>query len=363
MKVAELKQKIEPYKAAQLRRLVVEMYKAMPKSLKQGKGIDELICNPASGRKKQEAETPIDMGFLSWEVEQFLDDAYNQYYFAPNSVIPKRERPKWRFIALRLFKQLNQAAADPHNVAEASKLLEQLYGMLCYSCQYVLFNSDDPFQSVGIAQPDFLHAVLRARRQVESESSRDFVRNSIFVALGHSLNGNAPDEQLMEVVIGFLTTPDLKQLAIAGCDEIRRSIEKDGLPRLDAGHWQDDSHSDYRKKRMLQSLGKMGFMCHMALFEPGEAVDYFLRHSAEKDPEIRLYVLLRMIQHYGNEQLWMKVYEQALKNCVRPRPELKELYEKFRREADQPSSSMSSIDGPQCPATLLGAATEAGDPK
>jgi len=67
MKVAELKQKIEPYKAAQLRRLVVEMYKAMPKSLKQGKGIDELICNPASGRKKQEAETPIDMGFLGWK--------------------------------------------------------------------------------------------------------------------------------------------------------------------------------------------------------------------------------------------------------------------------------------------------------
>ena len=56
MKVAELKQNIEPYKAAQLRRLVVEMYKAMPKSLKQGKGIDELICNPASGRKKQDAE-------------------------------------------------------------------------------------------------------------------------------------------------------------------------------------------------------------------------------------------------------------------------------------------------------------------
>ena len=48
MKIPELKQKIDGYKAAQLKRLVVEMYKAMPKSLKEGKRIDELAhANPA----------------------------------------------------------------------------------------------------------------------------------------------------------------------------------------------------------------------------------------------------------------------------------------------------------------------------
>ena len=48
MKIPELKQKIDGYKAAQLKRLVVEMYKAMPKSLKEGKRIDELAhVNPA----------------------------------------------------------------------------------------------------------------------------------------------------------------------------------------------------------------------------------------------------------------------------------------------------------------------------
>ena len=72
----------------------------------------------------------------------------------------------------------------------------------------------------------------------------------------------------------------------------------------------------------------------MALFEPGEAAGYFQRHYVEKDAEIRLYVLLRMIQHYGNKDLWMKVYENAVGNRVQPRPELKELYGKFRREAD-----------------------------
>ena len=340
MKVAELKEKIEPYKAAQLRRLVVEMYKAMPKALKESHGIDELIGNPMSGRKKQNAEVPPDIGFLSWEVEQFVDDAYNQYYFAPNSVVSKRERPKWRFIALRLFKQLNKAAADPENAAEAAGLLEKLYGMLCYSCDYVLFSAYDPFESVGIAQSDFLQAVLRARRQ--ADAPRDFVRNSILLALGHSLNRYTLHEQLMEVAVGFLTTPDLKQLAIAACDEIRRSIEKDGLPRLDAGKWQDDSHTAYRKQRMLHNLAEMGFMCHMALFEPGEAVEYFQRHYVEKDAEITLYVLLRMIERYADKNLWMKVYERALDNSVHPRPQLKELYGKFRQEADPFNSSAAA---------------------
>src|SRR5437667_4281228 len=124
MKVAEIEGKIEGYKAGPLRRLVVEMYKAMPKSVKEAQRIDELICNPAVDRKKQNLEVPVDMKFLSQEVEEFISNAYNQCYYGPNSVVPKRERSKWRFIALRLFNQLKQAAGVPENAAAASGLLE-----------------------------------------------------------------------------------------------------------------------------------------------------------------------------------------------------------------------------------------------
>ena len=56
-----------------------------------------------------------DLEDIRSETEEFLSDAYNQYYFAPNSVIPKSKRPGWRFIARRLFKELQQAAGNQDN--------------------------------------------------------------------------------------------------------------------------------------------------------------------------------------------------------------------------------------------------------
>jgi hypothetical protein len=46
MKVAELKKTIGGYRTVQLRRLLVEMYKAMPKRVKEYHGIDDMICSP-----------------------------------------------------------------------------------------------------------------------------------------------------------------------------------------------------------------------------------------------------------------------------------------------------------------------------
>ena len=96
-----------------------------------------------------------DIEALAFETEEFVRNPYSQYYYIPNSVVPKRERPQWRFTALRLFKQINHAVTIEANVARAAALLEKLYVMLCYSCRYILFSGYDSFQSVGIAQEDF----------------------------------------------------------------------------------------------------------------------------------------------------------------------------------------------------------------
>jgi len=56
MKVAELNKTIGGYTTEQLRRLLVEMYKAMPKRVKEDHGIDDMICSPASKRKNRKSE-------------------------------------------------------------------------------------------------------------------------------------------------------------------------------------------------------------------------------------------------------------------------------------------------------------------
>ena len=78
MKVAELRDKLKDCKAASLRQLVIEMYKAMPKALKEAQGIDALIANPGASRKKPAAKAP-DITLLRMDVEYFVENAYNQY--------------------------------------------------------------------------------------------------------------------------------------------------------------------------------------------------------------------------------------------------------------------------------------------
>src|SRR5262245_15191252 len=177
MRVAELTKTIGGYRTEQLRVLLVEMYKAMPKRVKDDFGIDDLICNPPSKRNKQKSDAVPGIEALAAETEQFISHAYSQYYYVPNSVVPARKRTQWRFIALRLYKHINHATSIDANTAKAAELLENLYVMLCYSCRYTLFSGYDSFQSVKVEQEEFFRTVLRLKRQ--HENPREFVRNSI----------------------------------------------------------------------------------------------------------------------------------------------------------------------------------------
>ena len=76
MKVAELKKTIGGYRTEQLRRLLVEMYKAMPKRVKEDHGIDDMICSPASNRNNRKSEVVPDIEALASEMERFVGNAY-----------------------------------------------------------------------------------------------------------------------------------------------------------------------------------------------------------------------------------------------------------------------------------------------
>jgi hypothetical protein len=83
---------------------------------------------------------------------------------------------------------------------------------------------------------------------------------------------------------------------------------------------------------MLQNLAALGFFCHMALCEYDEAVNYFRKYDSQKDPEISLYILLRLIEGHRDDKLWVRTYEESVKSGIRPREELKRQYDAKRTE-------------------------------
>ncbi len=325
MKVAELREKLQGYSRDRLEGIILEMYKAMPKPVKEAKGIDMIIINPNAKTTRRIEPVLRDLEDIRWETEEFLSDAYNQYYFAPNSVIPKSKRPGWRFIARRLFKELQQAAGNQDNVPAAWGLLKQLYRMLCYSCRYVLFSGNDPFDSVGVRQVDFYRAVLDLGRKVES--AREFVRESILLALGNDLNTHTLWEDLLEAIVACLETADMKEMAIEVCNDLRMDAAAGRLRDLVAF---SEGDKDHRAKDFVNNLAVLGWMCYMALAQPEDAIRYFRQYHLEKNSEIALYVLLRMIEQRQSWGLWLQTYENAVCGGIQPRQELQRRFSDIR---------------------------------
>ena len=201
MKIAELRALLKQFSEEELRIIIAEIYKTIPKKIKEEKDIDDLIQNPQSSRKRKKKPKTIDFYKLQEDVKQFIRHAYSQYYFAPNSVVHKKERPKWRFKVKAFYKELIQASEIQNYTVESAHLMKELYDLLCYGCEYIIFSTDDVFNSIGISQVDFFRSVLDLK--IKHESTTEFVRGSIALMAGTVLNRETLHVYLMYVILEF----------------------------------------------------------------------------------------------------------------------------------------------------------------
>lgn len=333
MKIAEVRSLLDKYSDKQLRFIIGEMYKAIPKSIKESKNIDSILKNPEKSRSKvkvnKKSKIP-DIRVLYEETEQFIEYAYNQYYFAPNNYVSKQKRSKWRFIAKRLYKELLASADKKDQLPLASKLLEKLYEMLCYSCSYTLFSGYDSFQSVGIEQPVFFKSILLLKSN--HLPLNDFIKEAVSLIVNNSLNRYTLYTTLMKIVLEFLDSPDSKELAVEVCDELLQEIKV--LPQKPKKALYDQSEYDRNKK--INNLVEMVFLCYGQLNEFEQAIKYFQANHIDTSPEVKLYILLRFLFSFQQTGLFIQEYENALKRGIKPREQLEKMYKKILKTGKLP---------------------------
>lgn len=97
----------------------------------------------------------------------------------------------------------------------------------------------------------------------------------------------------------------------------------DGWPTgFEGGPW------EYRRN----DLAEFGCRSLIRLGEPERGVEYFRRHyrvpggDSARSREIELYVLLRLLDERGLREQWLRAYETALEQGVKPRDELRRRY-------------------------------------
>lgn len=303
--------------------LVAELYKALPKGVREEKHIDTIIENPEPSaiKERRSAQHEVRQSFeeVAEEAEEFISDANCQYYFAPNQFVPKKQRPKWRFIVKKLYKSLLYLAAQKPYRKQASELIEKLYTLLCRSCHEVLFSSRDPFRAVGIKQPEFFRQVLALKNQYMDK--RRFVREAISSMIENGVDRYTLYSGLMFVILDFLPIPDLRYMVISAAEKLRPALEK---KLLAADGWLATAVAEEK----LNNLTEMIFHCYAYLDEYEKAIQYFDKHYKDDDREVRLYILVSLLFYpHGKGELILEQIEKAQARGIQPRKGLLRLKE------------------------------------
>lgn len=162
MKVNELREIIRKYNEQEKEKIIVELYKRIPKNIKEDYNIDEYITNINKKMEKGSSEI-ITIERLEKEVNYFLECAYDDLYVKPNKIIPKNERSKWRFKVKTFYKQLNSFLPQTDEGEKATNLLKDLFKVLSFGTNYLTFSNWNTFGAIQISQSDFLKTVIERK--------------------------------------------------------------------------------------------------------------------------------------------------------------------------------------------------------
>lgn len=334
MLVSELRELLKKYNQEDLRLIITEIYKSIPKKIKEDKNIDELIQDVHGflniGKKENALKNQVSMDELKPKIDQFLKYAYNRFYFIPNNYVHKKDRPKWRFIVKQFIKDLQTFPGDSPEGKTATELLAKLYEMLSYACGYYIFSTENPFSSVGIKQTELLDIVIK--RMLGYGLDRESVKSAVLLVINSYVDYVTLHSNLIDILISNIKTVDLKEMAIE-----QSLILKEELFKTSQG-LKKSSNSDYYREERNNNLVEIIFLLYISLCEYDKAIKYFNKNYKTWDKEVSLNVLLDYLFIYGLKDNWVNVYEDAVKNGIKPGEGLKTTYEYIRENNELPES-------------------------
>lgn len=321
MKVQELRNMIKEADRELLEKAFAECYKQFTK--KQKEEVDQIISNVLEGKEEKnvkKSET-VDFHELEAQITEFLANAYAQNYFAPNRIIPKSQRPKWRFMVKNYIKELEKIPIENENYAQSAKLMTDLYHLLCSACNYYLFSTDDPFRSVGWEQPDLFQLV------VKKNFGLGYSREKIAALLMDAASGGLSREALHilqeMVLVAELKTSDVKYMAIEEAQKLieERKSKLKSLKKYDSKR--------YYLEEEINNLCGIILLIAIELVEIASGIEYYFQNCERNDKEITLYCALDIVEWAENNALWIQVYEYGIRKKIKPRDSLVRKYKEL----------------------------------
>ncbi len=316
MLISELKSEIKKYKKEELEKIIVELYKRIPKSKKEDYDIDYFIKNIDS---KKVEKKEVNFETLTKEISYFLGCVDNGLYRVPNRIISKKERSTWRFKVKRYYKELIKVLPDSENGGMATFLLIELFKRLSTGSNTLLFVNWDTFKALGVSQYNYYDIIMK--RILYNGYTKDALKNCIDL-----LNVKKdPDElsySMFEALFDNLKTSSTKEEALELLNDKIIELKKD-LKNA------KDFEKSFAISELLNNYVELVFNIYISLHENEKAIAFFQNNYNERDNEVKEYVLLCNLEDLNLIDEWIKEYE-AKQSKINFRDSLKSKYENFK---------------------------------
>lgn len=326
MKVGELREKARKMTQEELIRVTVELYKRVPKAKKEEYNIDDLINNPVKKTVTPIVRKEANLTELEIEISTFIEHAKSDYYLYQNKVVPKKERPKWRFKVKRWYKALTNPKRVDSNLEQQAALLSQLYQLMAESYHTRYFTSDDVWMSIGIEKEVFLKTILDLL-QASNCSDKQFIENGLQLIFRH---GSSYDTYIMDIFIPYIDDSKVFKLA----HQRTQQYLVNNITMLS----KNEKRSDYQ----IYDRNNMFVKFILKLFIQEEeyqlGIQFYQEHYKEQypSPEIKLYVLVSILIRYGLGDEIIQVIEAAITDGIEPRKKLLEVMKTIKSTRETP---------------------------
>ena len=320
MTVKEIKDSLKNYKTEDLYKIVVELYKRIPKKKKDEYNIDNLITNFYEETKKE--EKVLNFEELVKEVEYFIECAKDGLYSEPNNIISKKERTGWRFKAMRYYKELINVDNNTHKGKIATDLLIELYSILSYGTYYLTFSNWDTFRAIQISQTSFLRTVLE--RKFEYEVTKEEL-DKITDILILGVDRETLYDELFYIFGEVSKTKENRLLTIQILEEKIKNLQE----QLKDKKIKNDWNKSYKIKSKANHYITIILVLYIYLNEIEKGCIYYIKNHKENNDEINMYCLLDHLKHFKLYEDWIREYEN---NKVDYRDSLKKEYAEFKKK-------------------------------
>ena len=320
MLVKDLRKTVEKYDKKEMTDIIVELYKRLPKKVKEDYDIDKFIEDINNKTKKEEKNVSFED--LCSEVRYFLDCAKAGYYSSPNKVVPKKERSNWRFKAKRYYKELTKTIPTTDIGVKSTKLLIELYELVSRGTYTLVFTNWDTFRALGVSQTEYFDMLLK--RILSTGESINNIKLCVDL-LANYKDPDILDEFLINIFIDNLRTEESKLVAINLLDE-KVSKVKEEIEKLGKYH---DYNYEYKLERNNNLYTEAVTRLYFSSSTVDDGIKYYQKNYIHYDSEVKEYILLEILKELELYEDWISEYERGSKK-IKLREELTKDYEKIK---------------------------------